>query len=77
MKVYVVCKVWDWEDEELDKVFTTKEKAVNYIARKIRKYKDDDDEEITENSLDEIKAKLQKNLCAYPSYYRGYGTKLK
>ena len=32
MKVYVVCDVWDWENEELDKVFTTREKAVDYIA---------------------------------------------
>ena len=39
-------------------------------------YKDDDDEEITENTLDEIKAKLQKNLRAYPSYYRGYEIEL-
>ena len=76
MKVYVVCEVWDWENEELDRVFTTKEKAVNYIAKKINKYKNDDDEEITEKSLGEIKAKLQKNLRAYPSWYRGYETKL-
>ena len=76
MKVYVVCEVWDWENEELDKVFTTREKAVNYIADKMMEYKDDDDEEITENSLDEIKAKLQKNLRAYPSYYRGYEIEL-
>lgn len=76
MKVYVVCEVWDWENEELDKVFTTREKAVNYIANKMMEYKDDDDEEITENSLDEIKAKLQKNLRAYPSYYRGYEKEL-
>ena len=65
MKVYVVCEVWDWENEELDKVFSTREKAVNYIAEKIM-----------ENSLDEIKAKLQKNLRAYPSYYRGYEKEL-
>ena len=77
MKVYVVCEVWDWENEELDKVFTTREKAVNYIADKMMEYKDDDDEEIMENSLDEIKAKLQENLRAYPSYYRGYETKLR
>ena len=76
MKVYVVCEVWDWENEELDKVFTTREKAVNYIADKIMEYKDDDDEEITENNLDEIKARLQKNLRAYPSYYRGYEKEL-
>ena len=76
MKVYVVCEVWDWENEELDKVFTTREKAVNYIADQIMEYKDDDDEEITENSLDEIRAKLQKNLRAYPSYYRGYEKEL-
>ena len=76
MKVYVVCEVWDWENEELDKVFETREKAVNYIADKVMEYKDDDDEEVTENSLDEIKAKLQKNLRAYPSYYRGYETEL-
>ena len=76
MKVYVVCEVWDWENEELDKVFTTREKAVNYIADKMREYKDDEDEEITENSLDEIKAKLQENLRAYPSYYRGYEKEL-
>ena len=76
MKVYVVCEVWDWENEELDKVFTTREKAVNYIADNIMQYKDDDDEEVTENSLDEIKAKLQKNLRAYPSYYRGYEKEL-
>ena len=76
MKVYVVCEVWDWENEELDKVFTTREKAVNYIADKMMEYKDDDDEEVTENSLDEIKAKLQKNLRAYPSYYRGYEKEL-
>ena len=76
MKVYVVCEVWDWEDEELDRVFKTKEKAVNYIAKKINKYKKDD-EEITEKNLSEIKAKLQKNLRAYPSYYRGYETKLR
>ena len=76
MKVYVVCEVWDWEDEELDKVFTTREKAVNYIADKMMEYKDDDDEEITENSLDEIRAKLQENLRAYPSYYRGYEKEL-
>ena len=76
MKVYVVCEVWDWENEELDKVFTTREKAVNYIADKVMEYKDDDDEEVTENSLDEIKARLQKNLRAYPSYYRGYETEL-
>ena len=76
MKVYVVCEVWDWENEELDKVFTTREKAVDYIADNIMQYKDDDDEEITENSLDEIKAKLQKNLRAYPSYYRGYEKEL-
>ena len=76
MKVYVVCEVWDWENEELDKVFTTREKAVNYIADNIMQCKDDDDEEVTENSLDEIKAKLQKNLRAYPSYYRGYETEL-
>ena len=76
MKVYVVCEVWDWENEELDRVFTTREKAVNYIADKIMEYKDDDDEEITENSLDEIRAKLQKNLRAYPSYYRGYEKEL-
>ena len=76
MKVYVVCEVWDWENEELDKVFTTREKAVNYIADKMMEYKDDDDEEITENSLDEIKAKLQENLRAYPSYYRGYEKEL-
>ena len=76
MKVYVVCEVWDWENEELDRVFTTREKAVNYIADKMMEYKDDDDEEITENSLDEIKAKLQKNLRAYPSYYRGYEKEL-
>ena len=58
---------------------TTKnwEKAVNYIAKKINKYKKDDDEEITEKNLSEIKAKLQKNLRAYPSYYRGYETKLR
>lgn len=71
MKVYVVCEVcevWDWENEEFDKVFSTREKAVNYIAKKIMKYKDDDDEE--------IKAKLQKNLRAYPSYYRGYEIEL-
>lgn len=77
MKVYVVCEVWDRENEEFDKVFFTREKAVNYIAKKMMKYKDDDDEEIMEKSLDEIKAKLQKNLRAYPSYYRGYETKLK
>ena len=77
MKVYVVCEVWDWENEELDKVFTTREKAVNYIADKMMEYKDDDDdEEIMENSLDEIKAKLQKNLSAYPNYYRGYEKEL-
>ena len=76
MKVYVVCEVWDWENEELDKVFTTREKAVNYIADKMMEYKDDDDEEIMENSLDEIKAKLQKNLRAYPSYQRGYEKEL-
>ena len=76
MKVYVVCEVWDWENEELDKVFTTREKAVNYIADKMMEYKDDDDEEIMENSLDEIKAKLQKKLRAYPSYYRGYEKEL-
>ena len=76
MKVYVVCEVWDWENEELDKVFTTREKAVNYIADKIMEYKDDDDEEIMENSLDGIKAKLQENLRAYPSYYRGYEKEL-
>lgn len=76
MKVYVVCEVWDWENEELDKVFTTREKAVNYIADKMMEYKDDDDEEIMENSLDEIKAKLQENLRAYPSYYRGYEKEL-
>ena len=76
MKVYAVCEVWDWEDEELDRVFKTKEKAVNYIAKKINKYKKDD-EEITEKNLSEIKAKLQKNLRAYPSYYRGYETKLR
>lgn len=76
MKVYVVCEVWDWENEELDRVFTTREKAVNYIADKIMEYKDDDDEEVTENSLDEIKARLQKNLRAYPSYYRGYEKEL-
>ena len=76
MKVYVVCAVWDWENEELDKVFTTREKAVNYIADKMMEYKDDDDEEIMENSLDEIKAKLQENLRAYPSYYRGYEKEL-
>ena len=76
MKVYVVCEVWDWENEELDRVFKTKEKAVNYIAKKINKYKKDDDEEITEKSLGEIKAKLQKNLRAYPSYYRGYEEEL-
>ena len=58
MKVYVVCEVVDWENEELDRVFTTREKAVNYIADNIMQYKDDDDEEVTENSLDEIKAKL-------------------
>ena len=28
------------------------------------------------NSLDEIKARLQKNLRAYPSYYRGYEKEL-
>ena len=77
MKVYVVCEVWDWENEELDRVFKTKEKAINYIAKKINKYKKDDDEEITEKSLGEIKAKLQKNLRAYPSYYRAYETKLR
>ena len=76
MKVYVVCEVWDWENEELDRVFTTREKAVNYIADKMMEYKDDDDEEIMENNLDEIKAKLQKNLRAYPSYYRGYEKEL-
>ena len=76
MKVYVVCAVRDWEHEELDRVFTTREKAVNYIADKMMEYKDDDDEEIMENSLDEIKAKLQKNLRAYPSYYRGYEKEL-
>ena len=76
MKVYVVCEVWDWENEELDKVFTTREKAVNYIADKMMEYKDDDDEEIMQNNLDEIKAKLQKNLRAYPSYYRGYEKEL-
>ena len=77
MKVYVVCTVWDWENEEVDKVFSTREKAVNYIADKIIEYKDeDDDEEIMENTLDEIKAKLQKNLRAYPSYYRGYEEEL-
>ena len=76
MKVYVVCEVWDWENEELDKVFTTREKAVNYIADKMMEYKDDDDEEIMESNLDEIKAKLQKNLRAYPSYYRGYEKEL-
>ena len=76
MKVYVVCEVWDWENEELDKVFTTREKAVNYIADKMMEYKDDDDEEIMENSLDGIKAKLQENLRAYPSYYRGYEKEL-
>ena len=76
MRVYVVCEVWDWENEELDRVLTTREKAVNYIADKIMEYKDDDDEEITENSLDEIRAKLQKNLRAYPSYYRGYEIEL-
>ena len=76
MKVYVVCEVWDWENEELDKVFTTREKAVNYIADKVMEYKDDDDEEVTENSLDEIKARLQKNLRVYPSYYRGYEKEL-
>ena len=69
MKVYVVCEVWDWENEELDRVFTTREKAVNYIADKMMEYKDDDDEEIMENNLDEIKAKLQKNRRAYTSYY--------
>lgn len=76
MKVYVVCEVWDWENEELDKVFATREKAVNYIADKVMEYKEDDDEEVTENSLDEIKARLQKNLRAYPSYYRGYEKEL-
>ena len=80
MKVYVVCEVWEWEDwdwenEKLDKIFATKEKAVNYIANKINKYKDND-KEITEKSLSEIKAKLQKNLRAYPSYYRGYEEEL-
>ena len=77
MKVYVVCEEQNWENEEHDKVFTTREKAVNYIAKKINKYKNEDDEEITEKSLSEIKAKLQKNLRAYPSYYRGYETKLR
>lgn len=76
MKVYVVCEVVDWENEELDRVFTTREKAVNYIANNIMQYTDDDDEEVTENSLDEIKAKLQKNLRAYPNYYRGYEAEL-
>ena len=74
MKVYVVCEVVDWENEELDRVFTTREKAVSYIADNIMECKDDDDEE--ENSLDEIKAKLQKNLCAYSDYYRGYEKEL-
>ena len=72
MKVYAVCEVWEWEDwdwenEKLDKIFATKEKAVNYIANKINKYKDND-KEITENNLDEIKARLQENLNAYPNY---------
>ena len=75
MKVYVVCEVWDWENEELDKVFTTREKAVNYIADKMMEYKDND-KEITENNLDEIKARLQENLNAYPSYYTGYEKEL-
>ena len=76
MKVYVVCEVWDLENEELDRVFITREKAVNYIADKIMEYKDDDEEAIEENNLDEIRAKLQKNLRAYPSYYRGYEKEL-
>ena len=42
MKVYVVCEVWDWENEELDRVFKTKEKAVNYIAKKINKQYNND-----------------------------------
>ena len=80
MKVYAVCEVWEWEDwdwenEKLDKIFATKEKAVNYIANKINKYKDND-KEIIENNLDEIKAKLQENLNAYPSYYTGYEKEL-
>ena len=73
MKVYVVCEVWDLENEELDRVFTTREKAVNYIADKIMEDKDDDDEE---NNLDEIRAKLQTNLCAYRYYYTGYEKEL-
>ena len=78
MKVYVVCAIRDWEHEELDRVFTTREKAVNYIADKIIEYKDEgDEEEIMENNLDEIKAKLQKDLCAYAAYYyTGYEKEL-
>lgn len=75
MKIYVVYEIWNQKNAEVGKVFTTKEKAINYIADKINKYKDDD-KEITENSLDEIKVKLQKNLCAYPDYYRGYEKEL-
>lgn len=73
MKVYVVCEVWDLGNEDFDRVFTTREKAVNYIADKIMKDKDDD---VEENNLDEIRAKLQTNLCAYRCYYTGYEKEL-
>lgn len=76
MKVYVVCEVWDLGNEEFDRVFTTREKAVNYIADKIMEYKDDDEEAIEENNLDEIRVKLQTNLCAYRYYYTGYEKEL-
>lgn len=76
MKVYVVCEIWGWGEIELDRVFSTREKAVDYIANKMMEYKNDDDEEVMENNLEEIKAKLQTDLCAYSSYYRGYAKKL-
>lgn len=76
MKVYIVFEIWGWEEKELDRIFSTREKAINYIADRMMEYKDDDDDIITESSLDEIKMKLQEDLCAYSSYYRGYEKKI-
>lgn len=76
MKVYIVFEIWGYGEKELDRVFSTREKAIDYIANRMMEYKDDDDDIVTENSLDEIKAKLQESLCAYSSYYEGFAKKL-
>lgn len=72
MKVYIIYKIWgSWGERELVRVFSTREKAINYIADRIIERDD-----IIENNLDKIKAELQEDLCTFPKYYRGYEYKV-